>query len=810
MGAISSYQPFLIGQGKQSTGYFTYLDSWVKPEDAFDTLVNAYVYRGSIYQRSGLSLFPSAAGAGALVYQNNEIVATGNGGVSYMGTLLNIPALESGVITIYAYTSSGLRTSTATYVSSNPVNWTAGAGALASAGSVNFSTGAWTISTSATISNNKPIVIEYSYVPTGLSTSGGSAGTTNNPIMGITTFRNETNDSLEMLICDTKRASYWSSSASGFQPISTFSQTIYQFPNPNTYQSTNNATAILTGFPKLAPGSLTATIYNTTGGVYDSASDIPSSSTAGVWRTGVNSHITGGAIVYDNGTGNSSIIVTTNATASTLASFTVVITGSLQGDYFTGTNSAFFNYLNWAPAETDNQLYMTNNVDPVTTWDGTNLNRPFFATTIESASLLAPSGVLLPFFNNVITCLDVRVYKNRLLLFRPTLSQQGTPEFEPRGQGILYSAINQPQNMVADITGNGGEVDIPSGDWIMAAENIRDSIVVFLNESTWLLRDTQNAFAPFRIDQLNNTQSTNAPYGTVPHDLIARSIGNKGLFETDGVGCQRYDIAVIDLFEKINPNYFQQCFAQRYDPLNVIWMLYPSSSSGLSTSDQIIIYNFIENTWALFQPALGDLIQTPGTANTLSCLGLGFTTSAITWANIDLTWEEANRSWSSYLNQDQALSLLAGDQNGFVYLCNNGPTDNPGPSFTTNTIPTQIITKRFNPFANIGQSARFGYVDVYYQIDQDAIITIKFYANNSSVAIQATTFTLDGPANASYAWKRFEPNITGEFIQIEFNSQADGQDDPDPDSDPDAPFKILGIILWAMPAGRLTPGYNLL
>src|SRR5271166_313645 len=94
----SSYQPFLIGQGASKTGLFTYLDSWIKPEDAYDTLENAYVYRGSLYQRQGTSLFPSNSGAGQLVYQDNIVAATADGGFTYNGVLPNFPLI--GTVTI--------------------------------------------------------------------------------------------------------------------------------------------------------------------------------------------------------------------------------------------------------------------------------------------------------------------------------------------------------------------------------------------------------------------------------------------------------------------------------------------------------------------------------------------------------------------------------------------------------------------------------------------------------------------------------------------------------------------------------------
>lgn len=54
--------------------------------------------------------------------------------------------------------------------------------------------------------------------------------------------------------------------------------------------------------------------------------------------------------------------------------------------------------------------------------------------------------------------------------------------------------------------------------------------------------------------------------------------------------------------------------------------------------------------------------------------------------------------------------------------------------------------------------------------------------------------TLDGNTGNNFAWKRLYLNIVGEFLQIGIIDNGISS------------FKILGMILHAKPAGRLTPG----
>src|SRR5271168_3261850 len=96
MTSVSSYQPFLIGEGRQKSGLFTYLDSWIKPEDAYDEMINAFIYKGSIYQRPGMTPYFSNAGNGGLVYLDTIQIGTGTGSEpEFTFTLPNFPVVQS-------------------------------------------------------------------------------------------------------------------------------------------------------------------------------------------------------------------------------------------------------------------------------------------------------------------------------------------------------------------------------------------------------------------------------------------------------------------------------------------------------------------------------------------------------------------------------------------------------------------------------------------------------------------------------------------------------------------------------------------
>lgn len=750
MTTVSSYQPFLIGQGQYKTGLFQYLHSWIKPEDAFDVLEDAYVYRGSLFKRNGMVTYP---GGGYLYYIDTVQLAVGNGfTTNFTGTLAHIPLANGFTITFSGVTMGGgtVLTATATIASGTVVL----TGTLLSAfvlSVINGTTGGYSITTTAALASGYPLMVSYTYAPTQLSTP------LNNPIMAIKTFINQTDNTKQLVVCDTRRACFYNLTTMMFVPLNQIQQTDFS----TVIADGTGPFTITTGWVNLAPYTVS---------IYDGTTTVTDNGIGGYAASGNFANTT--TVNYATG------VITLNLTGTANASYT--ITATLQGDYFTGNNTNFFNATNWQPSDTAKAyLYLTNNVDRITTYDGTYLSRlNYYVQFADQAT----------FTNGITTCLDIKVYKNSLLLFRPTNAKNAV--LEP--QSIRYSAPFLPQNLVADITGNGGLVDVPTGDWLFAASFLRDAIVIFFQDSTWLFRYSGSAFDPFRVDKLNVSRSTNAPYAAVSYDSKCTSAGNKGLIHCDGNTVERYDIAIIDQFLQIEPVAFGQCFSQKFDSINQTWMLFPEVGAGGGnndqlTSNQILIYNFLENTWAIYN-------------NPLSCLGIYQTTSDLTWADFapdsgsiaaGYVWEGWTNAWTAYQNLADQPALLGGDQKGFVYQLDTGNTDN-GQVFSID-----VTTKRLNPFITQGEKATFGYLDIYYNVAPSVVLTINFYINGSSAPDLQRQITLDTPTNDPYdqfAWKRIYINIVGQFLQIGITDNGSNT------------FGILGMVLYAKPSGRLTPG----
>lgn len=808
----SSFQAFLISEFK--SGLFNYLEPWTRPVDAFDPLSNAYIYRGTLNKRKGFTIF------GRISYRDNNI-ALGSGITHYTGTLTTKPIVAGSFAStdgVETFTDNGDGTLT---------------GSAGGTGTINYTTGAWVLDFNVAVAANTNIRATYN-------------PNVGRPIMGIKTWTSEATGSKTLVVMDTRRMAKYNNTTNQFEPVDSISQPIWVG---------DGATASITlgtGWVAVAPYANALAPFSIS--ITDGTSTITDNGAGALTAAG--NFAAGGTVNYATG----SILL--NFTVAPGDTVTITLTAKLVGDYFSGTNSNFFNAINWLDptyySTKNGQLYMTNNANRITLFNGTTISRPPFPTT---------AAKYITFTNDIATCLDIDVFKNRITIQLPSIVGGVTAS----NQSIRWSKLNNPTNLIADVTGNGGELSAPTDDFMESSEFLRDQLVVFFSNSTWLFRFTGSDFAPFRWDKINATKSTSAPYGTIDYDERVTAMGSKGLIACDGVNVQRYDTAIIDQFSDINQNRFFQCYGLRFDTLNQSWMLYPNGKDNSTLSNKALIYNFIENTWSIYNLEL-------------SCLGLYYVTSDKTWNDFGpassqpLSWNQAEFTWNSYLLQELAPTLLGGSESGgYVYQMNDGdsdeaptqvqelidtgtgvvaysgtlssfpivvgtfaPTDgvetftdngdgtltgSAGGSGTINyltgawsltfnvavidgreinatytsitvraAIESSITSARWNPFTNIGEKVQFGYIDVYYQINAECVLDLTFYIDNSLASATTRQLTLDGPVNSDVSWKRVYINIVGEFLRMNISNNQE------------ASFKILGMVLWASPSGRLTPG----
>ena len=131
-------------------------------------------------------------------------------------------------------------------------------------------------------------------------------------------------------------------------------------------------------------------------------------------------------------------------------------------------------------------------------------------------------------------------------------------------------------------------------------------------------------------------------------------------------------------------------------------------------------------------------------------------------------------------------------------------TGNGGSSYSGSISGVYIIPKSFDvsvttsagieSFVDDGNGNLSGDLGDYGTVVyQTGTWTLTFVSGRTVPTGNPITADYEYNDTDAYNWKRIYCNLMGEFIQIDF--------DPSEDSC----FEILGFVLWARPAGRLTP-----
>lgn len=305
-------------------------------------------------------------------------------------------------------------------------------------------------------------------------------------------------------------------------------------------------------------------------------------------------------------------------------------------------------------------------------------------------------------------CLCILPFRSRLLVFN-TLEGASLAASTPFPQRIRWSAIGTPFTSAPTIPvdvnadawrddkrGQGGFIDIPVNEDIITVGFVRDNLVIYCESSTWQLRYTGRSIAPFQIEKVNTELGAGSTFSAVQFDTSLVGIGDKGVVQCDSFQSQRMDVKIPDLvMNHINNNNFGQKrvhgirdFLQR-----LAYWIYPESDNNGTFPDRRLVYNYENDSWAIF-------------TDSLTALGTYQPVGSRTWANptggdpsIKVAWKEANFPWT---NKPAAiLSIVGGNQQGYVEYLDEQTTNDQSLTITAITGNTTTSTQITSPNHNL-------------------------------------------------------------------------------------------------------------
>lgn len=328
-------------------------------------------------------------------------------------------------------------------------------------------------------------------------------------------------------------------------------------------------------------------------------------------------------------------------------------------NYWTSSNPAF---------TTANQklFWVTNNSgalanpDPIRITDGT--------TWLD---FTPPTYGQIDATNFLVQCLALLPFRGRMLAFNtfegPTLI--GTIRYPNR---IRWSTIGNPfipyspgppatGSWRDDIRGQGGFLDIPTAEDIVAVGFVRDNLVIYCERSTWQLRYTGRSIAPFQIEKVNSELGAQSLFSAIQFDTSLVGIGDKGIVECDSYKSEKIDIKIPDIvwkFFNLNNSTFRVQGIRDFENRLAFWTIsiaseYDGRLDNLNRifPNQRLLYNYENDSWALFN-------------DSLTALGNYQPQTNRTWLNTKLPWIKCNFPW---IEQPYGVAkIVAGNQQGFV------------------------------------------------------------------------------------------------------------------------------------------------
>lgn len=363
---------------------------------------------------------------------------------------------------------------------------------------------------------------------------------------------------------------------------------------------------------------------------------------------------------------------------------------------FDGTTWKPFSYL---PNLTANP----GNVQPITV-TSTKTNGTIINNYVQTAKIVLPFKDRLILLNTVennangatqfnsgsatttgITPTNYATSTNSTFAQRCRYSHNGSP-FAPNAwlepNQIYFPDAATPATSVA--ADGGGFVDAPTEEQIISAEFIKDRLIVYFERSTWELAYTQNQVLPFVWQKINTELGSEAMLSSVPFDKVVLTIGTTGVHACTGANVERVDDKIPDQVFQIrnsNDGIDRVAGIRDYATEMVYWTFpiddAPSASAVYPT--KVLVYNYKNGAWALNDDCI-------------TAWGYFEQQLGKTWANSIESWQTASFAWNSGSIQPDYRQVIAGNQQGFVFIVDpEEPRNAPVMQITNMVGPTLTI-----------------------------------------------------------------------------------------------------------------------
>jgi len=761
--------------GPVNRGLRTDREPFVIDDDSFPTLINAYQWRGRIRRKRGTSLLNRLTRYFDSTVSSYGSIATIAISATGRANLLSGFGLEDGASILPG--SISITDTTTGEVYTDPTLDGVLVGNMGGTGDINYASGAFNLSAG---SFGHSVSAHFIYYPS-------------LPVMGLEDLKEDISDFPRTMAFDT----VYSYIIPNFFPYSPYDVSFYKNPD---------ASPLLPGYvPKTFP---TATRWN--GQNYQQFWTI--NYQGALWATnGINVPFSVLNIGMQFAPASSITYTANTATTITLdiVNSPLVVGDFVFFNEWTGANAITLNfqtgYVTTASGGSPNTViitlpdatlgagpytpgivqYLTNMSDTtkdVIKWfdgDPTNGNptTPVFTRGFGWVNFMPPLSVA-PFSiadtppqqYYLVGARVIQSFKDRLLFVGPVIqssignpiyladtviySQNGTPYYtasftgDPTLSTTVFNELLVPDNQTAtpnayweDQTGFGGFITAGIDNPILTCLSNEDVMIMGSTVNQMRFVYTGNDILPFTFYAIDSELTTSSTFSGINMGDSVISRGDRGFIASSQRETKRIDIDILDQnFEISLTNNGAERFTAQRDYLNEwIYFTYRDNEKTYIFPNQTLQYNYRDDSWAIFNESY-------------TTYGQFRKQTGFIWSNVGdtyPTWSSWTAPWNAGSSTLFAPEVIAGNQQGFVILRDDGTNEanslainsiafpsNITDIFTTN--PVRINT--LNSLA-IGQQVTISGVLGTTELNGNTYTIVNATTNQISIDVDGTLFT---------------------------------------------------------------------
>jgi len=257
------------------------------------------------------------------------------------------------------------------------------------------------------------------------------------------------------------------------------------------------------------------------------------------------------------------------------------------------------------------------------------------------------------------TCLIIVQFHGRLLFLNTIEKVASTQTSFP--QRCRFSQVGDFTSDTAfrtDLKNKGGTIDAATAEAITSAEFLKDRLIVFFESSTWEIVYTGNQAQPFLWQKIDTALGCDATFATVPFDKIVFSVGNVGVHACNGAQVERIDQKIPEKVFQIhndNDGPMRVYGIRDYHNEMVYWSFPSVDKPDNLYPTRVLVYNYRNGSWSFND-------------DSITCFGFFKKQAGVTWASLTIPWSQWTEPWGSGDYNANALQILAGNQQGYVFL----------------------------------------------------------------------------------------------------------------------------------------------